>query len=116
MGHFGARPIRRTWSVFAFPALMLNYLGQGALVLDEPEGDENPFFASSADSAHAPMVFARRGRGRHRFPGGGDRRVHVAHQAMPLGYLPRLRLVHTSAKAMGQIYVPAINWLLLAVP
>ncbi len=114
MGHFGRAPIRRDWLLLVFPACMLSYLGQGALILENPKSISNPFFLLVPDWAQWPMVFIAAAAAVIASQAVVTGAFSVAHQAMSLGYLPRLRIVHTSAKAMGQIYVPAINWLLLA--
>ena len=113
MGHFGRAPITRDWLLLVFPACTLSYMGQGALILDNPKNISNPFFLLAPDWAQWPLVFLATGAAVIASQAVVTGAFSVAHQAMQLGYLPRLRVVHTSAKAIGQIYVPAINWLLL---
>jgi len=110
MGHFGAKPIRIVWYGFVLPALMLNYLGQGALVLENPDAVRNPFYVGVPDWARWPVValatLAAVIACQAIITGG----YSVARQAMHLGYLPRMRVLHTSRNTAGQVYVPAINW------
>jgi KUP system potassium uptake protein len=110
MGHFGARPIRLGWYWFVLPALMLNYLGQGALVLEDPEAISNPFYNGVPEWARWPMIvlatLATVIASQAVITGG----FSVARQAMQLGYIPRMRMKHTSSETIGQIYIPAINW------
>jgi KUP system potassium uptake protein len=113
MGHFGKTPIRIAWFGLVMPALMLNYLGQGALVLEDPQAAANPFFNMMPDWALIPMV------------GLATAATVIASQALitgafsatkqtiQLGFLPRLTILHTSIKDTGQIYIPAVNWALL---
>lgn len=116
MGHVGARPIRLSWFALVLPALLLNYFGQGALVLASPAALENPFFRLAPEWALFPLValasLATVMASQAMISG----TFSLAMQAVQLGYSPRLRIIHTSAKAIGQIYIPAINWgLYLAV-
>ncbi len=110
MGHFGARPIRLGWYWFVLPALMLNYLGQGALVLEDPAAIRNPFYIGVPEWARWPMIvlatLATVIASQAVITGG----FSVARQAMQLGYIPRMRMKHTSSETIGQIYIPAINW------
>jgi KUP system potassium uptake protein len=111
MGHFGRRPIRIAWYGLVLPALMLNYLGQGALLLHEPDAAENPFFAMVpkggptyalvALSTMATVIASQA------LISGA---FSLTHQAVQLGYLPRVTVEHTSSETEGQIYVPAVNW------
>jgi len=114
MGHFGIRPIRRAWFMCVLPGLMLNYLGQGALVLRDPTAVESPFYRLAPTWAHYPLVVL------------GTAAAVIASQALiagvyslsmqavQLGFLPRMAVTHTSSQQRGQIYVPLANWLLLA--
>ena len=115
MGHFGVSPIRRAWILIAFPALILNYLGQGALVLLHPDNLHNPFFRLAPDwGLNALVVLATMA-------------TVVASQAVisgvfsmtqqliQLGAVPRMKVVHTSQEHSGQIYLPAINWIMLTL-
>ncbi len=110
MGHFGARPIRLGWYWFVLPSLMLNYLGQGALVLEDPAAIRNPFFIGVPEWGRWPMILLATAAtviaSQAVITGG----FSVARQAMQLGYIPRMRIKHTSSETIGQIYIPAINW------
>ena len=114
MGHFGRPPIRRAWLLVVFPACILNYLGQGALILGHPASISNPFFLLAPGWARLPMVFLATVATVIASQAVISGAFSVAHQAGQLGYLPRLRIQYTSEELMGQIYVPWINWLLLA--
>jgi KUP system potassium uptake protein len=113
MGHFGRTPIRRAWLLVVFPACILNYLGQGALILGHPASISNPFFLLAPGWARLPMVFLATVATVIASQAVISGAFSVAHQAARLGYLPRLRIQYTSETMMGQIYVPWINWLLL---
>ncbi len=113
MGHFGWRPIKRAWFYFVFPALYLNYLGQGALLLDHPEAIRNPFFMSAPEALLYPLVglatIATIIASQAVISGA----FSLTSQAIQLGYVPRIRITFTSAQEKGQIYLATINWLLL---
>jgi len=111
MGHFGWPPIRRAWFFFVFPALTLNYLGQGALILDTPEAIDNPFFLLMPEWGRVPMVLLATVATVIASQAVISGAFSVTRQAVQLGFLPRLRVRHTS-DAEGQIYVPSINGLL----
>jgi KUP system potassium uptake protein len=113
MGHFGRGPVRRAWLLAVFPACILNYLGQGALILGRPASISNPFFLLAPGWARLPMVFLATVATVIASQAVISGAFSVAHQAGQLGYLPRLRIQYTSEELMGQIYVPWINWLLL---
>ena len=113
MGHFGRGPVRRAWLLVVFPACILNYLGQGALILGHPASISNPFFLLAPAWARLPMVLLATVATVIASQAVISGAFSVAHQAGQLGYLPRLRIQYTSDKLMGQIYVPWINWLLL---
>ena len=113
MGHFGRPPIRRAWLLVVFPACVLNYLGQGALILGHPASISNPFFLLAPGWARLPMVFLATVATVIASQAVISGAFSVAHQAGQLGYLPRLRIQYTSEELRGQIYVPWINWLLL---
>ena len=113
MGHFGRGPIRRAWLLIVFPACILNYLGQGALILGHRASISNPFFLLTPGWARLPMVFLATVATVIASQAVISGAFSVAHQAGQLGYLPRLRIHYTSDQIMGQIYIPWINWLLL---
>ena len=113
LGHVGRRPIRLAWGTLVLPALLLNYLGQGALLLRLPDATMHPFYLLAPTWALYPLV------------GLATLATIIASQALitgafsltmqaeNLGFLPRLRIIHTSAQAYGQIYIPVVNWALL---
>ncbi|MEQ1548940.1 MAG: potassium transporter Kup [Chakrabartia sp.] len=118
MGHFGRKPIGISWLVFVLPALMLNYMGQGAMVLSmdaatAAETIKNPFFLLAPEAFRLPLVivaiFATIIASQAVISGA----FSLTQQAIQLGFIPRLRILHTSASAAGQIYIPAINWALM---
>jgi KUP system potassium uptake protein len=113
MGHFGRGPIRGAWLFAVFPALTLNYLGQGALIIEHPAGVANPFFLLVPHWARVPMVALACVATVIASQAVISGAFSVTRQAVQLGYLPRLRIVHTSQRS-GQIYVPFVNWTLLA--
>ncbi len=115
MGHFGRRAIGLSWLGLVYPCLMLNYLGQGALLLGTPSAVENPFFLMAPEWARLPLVFIATAATIIASQAVISGAFSVTHQAVQLGFLPRLRIEHTSAKAAGQIYIPAVNWLLLVM-
>ncbi|MDQ1665538.1 MAG: system potassium uptake protein [Actinomycetota bacterium] len=114
MGHFGRAPIRRAWFFIVFPALTLNYLGQGALVLADPQADRNPFFLLVPDWAVVPMVVLATAATVIASQAVISGAFSVSRQAGQLGFLPPLRVRQTSEHAGGQVYLPAINWALFA--
>ena len=116
MGHFGRKPISRAWFSFVLPALVLNYFGQGALILADAEAAKNPFFLSAPEWALVPLVglatLATVIASQAVISGA----FSVTRQAMQLGFVPRMEVQHTSEKEQGQIYLPAVNWgLMVAV-
>ncbi|MEU2158044.1 potassium transporter Kup [Streptomyces sp. NPDC019396] len=113
MGHFGRRPITRGWLFLVFPACMLSYLGQGALILADPANVSSPFFLLVPDWGRLPMVLLATAATVIAAQAVITGAYSVTSQAAQLGYLPRLRIAHTSESAIGQIYVPWINWLLM---
>ena len=113
MGHFGRRPIRLTWIVLVLPALILNYFGQGALLLARPEEAHHPFYALVPSGAMIPMVVLATLATIIASQAVITGSFSLTHQAIQLGYLPRLRVTHTSAAHIGQIYVGPVNWLLM---
>jgi KUP system potassium uptake protein len=113
MGHFGRSPIRRAWLLLVFPACILNYMGQGALILGNPSNTSSPFFLLAPGWARLPMVFLAAIATVIASQAVITGAYSVAQQAARLGYLPRLRIRYTSEEVVGQIYIPFINWLLL---
>jgi KUP system potassium uptake protein len=113
MGHFGRRPIRLAWFGVVLPALLLNYLGQGALLLREPESAANPFFNLMPSWAVYPMVGLATAAGVIASQALISGAFSLTMQAIQLGYSPRLRVEHTSLEQRGQIYIPKINWILM---
>ncbi len=109
MGHFGALPIRLTWLCFVLPCLVLNYFGQGALVLADPTAAENPFYLLTPDWLRLPMVFIATLATVIASQALISGAYSVARQCMQLGFLPRMTLRHTSTTEEGQIYVPQVN-------
>ena len=113
MGHFGRKAIGLAWVLLVYPCLMLNYLGQGALLLEQPAAVANPFYLMAPEWGRLPLiglvtlacVIAAQAVISGAFS--------VTHQAIQLGFLPRLKTLHTSEKAAGQIYIPFVNWTLL---
>src|SRR5690606_12622115 len=108
MGHFGARPIRHAWYYFVLPALMLNYLGQGALVLEHPEAIQNPFYVGVPEWARWPMIILATGATVIASQAVITGAFSISRQAMQLGYIPRMAIKHTSSETIGQIYIPGI--------
>ena len=110
MGHFGKKPIRVAWFTVVMPALTLNYFGQGALLLKNPEAVKNPFFMMAPDWALIPLVclatMATVIASQALISGA----FSVTKQVIQLGYLPRLNIIHTSVRETGQIYIPLVNW------
>ncbi|MFE4872037.1 potassium transporter Kup [Streptomyces sp. NPDC056682] len=113
MGHFGRRSITRAWLFLVFPACILSYFGQGALILADPHNVSSPFFLLTPDWARLPMVVLATAATVIASQAVITGAYSVTSQAAQLGYLPRLRIAHTSESTIGQIYVPWINWLLM---
>ena len=113
MGHFGPAPIRRAWLRFVFPCLLLNYFGQGALLLANPDAVQNPFYRLAPDWAVYPLVLLASAATVIASQAVISGAFSLARQAAQLGYLPRMQVRHTSEQEMGQVYVPAINTALL---
>lgn len=113
MGHFGRKPIRLAWFYMVFPALLLNYCGQGALLLADPTAIENPFYRLAPEWALFPLVILATVAAVVASQAVISGVFSITRQAVQLGYLPRFDIQHTSTKEIGQIYIPAINWLLL---
>jgi KUP system potassium uptake protein len=115
MGHFGRKAINLSWLTLVYPCLVLNYMGQGALLLDQPQDATNPFFLLAPDWARLPLVGLATVATIIASQAVISGAFSVTHQAIQLGFLPRLRTEHTSEKARGQIFIPAVNWGLLAM-
>jgi KUP system potassium uptake protein len=115
VGHFGKRAIRIAWFGVAAPALVLNYFGQGALLIANPAAIANPFYLAYPSWALYPMVVLATAATVIASQATISGAYSMTQQAVQLGYLPRLAIRHTSARTIGQIYVPAVNWTLLAV-
>jgi KUP system potassium uptake protein len=113
MGHFGRRAITRGWLILVFPACILSYFGQGALILEDQANISSPFFLLAPAWARLPMVVLATAATVIASQAVITGAYSVASQAAQLGYLPRLRIAHTSESTVGQIYVPWINWLLM---
>jgi KUP system potassium uptake protein len=113
MGHFGKRPIRIAWFFIVMPCLILNYFGQGALVLANPSAAENPFFLMLPEWSKVPMVALATAATVIASQALISGAFSATKQTIQLGYLPRMTILHTSQTDTGQIYVPAVNWALL---
>ena len=113
MGHFGRKAINFSWLLLVYPCLILNYMGQGALLLSKPAAAINPFYLLAPESLRLPLVFLATIATIIASQAVISGAFSVTHQAVQLGFLPRLRTEHTSATARGQIYIPAANWGLL---
>jgi KUP system potassium uptake protein len=110
MGHFGKRPIRLAWFAVAFPALALNYLGQGGLLLAHPEAITNPFFQQLGSWSVLPLVVLSTIATVIASQATISGTFSMTKQAIALGFLPRMKIMHTSEHEIGQIYIPAVNW------
>jgi KUP system potassium uptake protein len=115
MGHFGKKPIRIAWFFIVMPSLTLNYFGQGALLLSEPEAVANPFFNMAPDWLLVPLVGLATAATVIASQALISGAFSVTKQVVQLGFLPRLQVLHTSVKDTGQIYIPFVNWGLFAV-
>lgn len=115
MGHFGKRAIRVAWFGVVAPALVLNYFGQGALLMVQPDALQNPFFLSYPGWALYPMVVLATAASVIASQATISGAYSMTQQAIQLGYLPRMTIQHTSASTIGQIYIPAVNWTLLVI-
>jgi KUP system potassium uptake protein len=113
MGHFGRAPIRLAWFALVLPALLLNYFGQGALLLAQPETAHNPFYRLAPIWAHYPMVLLSTLATIIASQAVISGSFSLTRQAVQLGYSPRLEIDHTSPREIGQIYVPLVNWVLM---
>ena len=110
MGHFGKKPIRMAWFGLVLPALFINYLGQGALVLDTPEAASNPFYRLAPSWALYPLVALATAAAVIASQALISGSFSLTMQAVQLGYMPRVAIEHTSSSARGQIYIPWVNW------
>jgi KUP system potassium uptake protein len=120
MGHFGRRPIKFSWLYFVMPALLLNYGGQGAMLLSQSPADaiatvQNPFFFLAPDSLRLPLVILATLATIIASQAVISGAFSVTQQAIQLGFIPRLRITHTSEHAAGQIYIPVVNWALMVM-
>jgi len=113
MGHFGLKPIRYAWFGFVFPALLLNYFGQGALLIGHPEAIQNPFYLLAPTWALYPLLVLSTLATVIASQAVISGAFSVTRQAIQLGYCPRMNIVHTSGDEMGQVYIPVVNWLLM---
>ena len=115
MGHFGRKPIQTAWLSLVLPALALNYIGQGALLLRNPAAIKNPFFMSVPEWALIPMIVLATAATVIASQAVISGAFSLSRQAVQLGFLPRLQINHTSETEIGQIYIPSINWMLLVI-
>jgi KUP system potassium uptake protein len=120
MGHFGRRPIKVAWIYFVLPALLLNYMGQGAMLLSLPAGEvgaavKDPFFYLASDAWRLPLVLLATAATIIASQAVISGAFSVTQQAIQLGFVPRLRITHTSEAAAGQIYIPLVNWALMVM-
>ncbi len=113
MGHFGLKPIRYAWFGLVFPALLLNYFGQGALLISNPEAIQNPFYLLAPTWALYPLLILSTLATVIASQAVISGAFSMTRQAIQLGYCPRMTVLHTSGEEIGQVYVPAINWLLM---
>ena len=113
MGHFGLKPIRYAWFGLVFPALLLNYFGQGALLITNPEAIQNPFYLLAPTWALYPLLIISTLATVIASQAVISGAFSMTRQAIQLGYCPRMAVLHTSGEEIGQVYVPAINWLLM---
>ncbi len=114
MGHFGAKAIRAAWSLVVLPCLALNYLGQGALLLAHPEFADSPFYRLFPAAMIVPVVLLATAAAIIASQAVITGAFSITQQVIQLGFLPRMRVVHTSHQQRGQIYMPVVNWLLMA--
>ena len=110
MGHFGRKPIRLAWFIFVLPALIINYFGQGALILHNPKAVENPFYLMAPSWALFPLILLATMAAVIASQAVISGAFSVSRQALQLGYLPRMHIEHTSESTQGQVYMPRVNW------
>jgi KUP system potassium uptake protein len=115
MGHFGPKPVQMAWFLFVFPALMINYFGQGALVLRDPEAVRNPFYLLVPDFLLVPLIILATIATVIASQAVISGAFSATQQASRLNLLPRLKVLHTSDETRGQIYIPLVNWMLLVL-
>ena len=115
MGHFGPRPVRFAWFIVVFPALMVNYFGQGALVLRQPDAVHSPFYLLAPEGLLVPMILLSTVATVIASQATISGAFSATQQASRLNFLPRLQVTHTSDTAQGQIYIPMVNWMLLVL-
>ncbi len=120
MGHFGRRPIKYSWLLFVMPALLINYMGQGAMLLSQSPAEaietvKNPFFFLAPESLRLPLVILATLATIIASQAVISGAFSVTQQAIQLGFIPRLRITHTSEHAAGQIYIPVVNWALMVM-
>jgi KUP system potassium uptake protein len=115
MGHFGKKPIRLAWFAVVMPCLVLNYFGQGALLLAEPEAVKNPFYMMAPDWLLVPLVGLATAATVIASQALITGAFSVTKQVVQMGFLPRLQVLHTSVRDTGQIYIPLVNWGLFAI-
>ncbi|WP_087631176.1 potassium transporter Kup [Caballeronia telluris] len=115
MGHFGAKPIRIGWYCLVMPSLLLNYFGQGALLMHSPQAIQSPFFLLAPDWALLPLVILSTIATVIASQAVISGAYSLTSQAIQLGYVPRMKILHTSELAIGQIYIPLVNWMLLFI-
>ncbi len=115
MGHFGAKPIRYGWFILVMPCLMLNYFGQGAMLLGNPAAIQNPFYLMVPEALQLPMVLLATAATVIASQAVISGAFSLTSQAIQLGFVPRMRIRYTSAAEIGQIYLPVINWILLVL-
>jgi KUP system potassium uptake protein len=115
MGHFGAKPIRMAWFVLVMPCLILNYFGQGAMLLGNPDAIQNPFYLMVPSALQLPMVLLATAATVIASQAVISGAFSLTSQAIQLGFMPRMRIRYTSAAEIGQIYLPVINWILLVL-
>jgi KUP system potassium uptake protein len=113
MGHFGLKPIRLVWFTFVLPSLLINYFGQGAFLLKNPAGRSNPFFLMAPSGLRVPLVILATVAASIASQAVISGAYSLTRQAAQLGYLPRIRVRHTSAREIGQIYIASVNWILM---
>ncbi|MDP1742370.1 MAG: potassium transporter Kup [Polaromonas sp.] len=114
LGHFGKKPIRMAWFVLVMPALLINYFGQGAMLIYTPESVTNPFYLMAPKWALVPLVILATAATVIASQALLSAAFSVSKQAIQLGYLPRMQIRHTSVHETGQVYIPAVNWSLFA--